>query len=270
MNFVLTAGCETYQEHGTMPVRIDEIIVDEEFAKLIPPLSDEEQKQLLLSIERDGRYREKLIVWAGFDILLDGHHRLEIYQQNHEGSDITPPEVLEIALPSRDAAKLWMARNQLSRRNLTDFQRAEIALLLAPEIKVKAKANQQASGGAVPAKAPEPVDTRKEVAAIAGVGLKQIDKVKAIVEHAPPEVVDAVRKGDVSINKAHQSIAGVKAPAAKAPTAREPDRELPSTLKTALAAIVRKWPTATLDDFAEQVVSLVGVVLEAEKLRRGE
>jgi len=255
-----------------MPVRIDEIVIDDEFAKLIPPLSDEEQKQLLLSIERDGCYRDKLTVWSGFNILLDGHHRLSLYLDHHEDSDISPPEVREIVLPSRDAAKLWMARNQLSRRNLTDFQRVEIALLLAPEIKVKAKENQRAAGvSKVPLNSTEAIDTRAEVAAIAGVSPDTVRKVQAVVENAPPEVIDKARKGDVSVNKAHQSIAGVKPPKGKPePTAREPDKALPSNLKTVLAGIVRKWPTARLDDFTDQVVSLVGDVVAAEKLRRGQ
>jgi hypothetical protein len=256
---------------GTMPVRIDEITIDPEFSALMRRQTEEERKQLLLSVEREGRYREKLIVWQEYGILLDGQSRLELYRDCHEDDTISPPEIEEISLPTRDVAKLWIVRNQLARRNLGDFERAQLALMLAPAVKQKAAEKQREGGAAkVPQNYAEPIDTRKEVAAIAGVSHETVRKVKSIVEHAPPAVVEAVRKGEVSINKAHQSIAGVKAPTVKAPTAREPDRELPSTLKTALAAIVRKWPTATLDDFAEQVVSLVGVVLAAEKLRRGE
>jgi len=38
----------------------------------------------------------------------------------------------EIKLEDRDAAKVWIINNQFARRNLTPFQRAELALKLEP------------------------------------------------------------------------------------------------------------------------------------------
>lgn len=94
----------------------NEIIVDPEFRRLIPPLTAEERTQLEANILADG-CRDALVVWAGQNILLDGHNRLDICQTHGIEFD-----VYELELADRDAAKNWIDTNQLGRRNLTpDF-----------------------------------------------------------------------------------------------------------------------------------------------------
>jgi len=82
---------------------------------------------------------------------------------------------------------------QLGRRNLSAYDRSRLALQLEPLIAGKAKENQiarkgdqagascQKSGNLIP------VDTKKELATIAGVSHDTIAKVKAIEEKAAPE-----------------------------------------------------------------------------------
>jgi hypothetical protein len=88
------------------------IKIDQEFKKLIIPLSKEEQDQLEQNI-RAGGCRDPLVVWKGQDILLDGHHRLEICKKHNLSY-----EVVYVELPDRDAARNWIRDNQLGRRNL--------------------------------------------------------------------------------------------------------------------------------------------------------
>jgi hypothetical protein len=76
--------------------------------------------------------RDPLVVWCyqvhdvdrgrhiDLRILIDGHNRYEICTR----LDI-PFDVKEIDFDSRDEAKLWIVQNQLGRRNLTDFAKAE-------------------------------------------------------------------------------------------------------------------------------------------------
>lgn len=101
-------------------------------------------------------------------------------------------------LEDRDAAKAWVAKNQLGRRNLTPFQRAELGLVLEPELKKKAKENER-SGGKVSQQgstiSSNPVDTRKEIAKAANVSEDTIRKTKAILEKADAETLDKVRSG---------------------------------------------------------------------------
>jgi len=99
-----------------MPQVFDDIIVDAEFAALIPPLSAEERKQLEENIAEHGGARDPLVVWAskGTLTLLDGHNRYEICTRLG-----LPFDIHELRLKSRDEAEDWIDKNQLGRRNLT-------------------------------------------------------------------------------------------------------------------------------------------------------
>jgi N6-adenosine-specific RNA methylase IME4 len=94
--------------------------IDPEFRKLIPPLDPDQLRGLEDSIRHWGN-RDSIVVWAGHNILLDGHQRVEICRRL--GIPLKLPA--EIDLPSRAHAELWVVENQLrNRRNLTDDQRA--------------------------------------------------------------------------------------------------------------------------------------------------
>lgn len=90
------------------------MIIDKEFKSLIYALGERELEQLETNILAEG-IRDPLVVWSG--ILLDGHNRYAIAQKH--GLSF---KTVEIELPSRDAAKLWIIKNQLGRRNLTPQQ----------------------------------------------------------------------------------------------------------------------------------------------------
>ena len=90
--------------------------IDPEFARRLPPLTEEERGQLEANILADG-CRDPLVVWAETGILLDGHHRLQICQKH--GLQYT---VVTVNLPDRAAALDWVDRNALGTRNLTRDQ----------------------------------------------------------------------------------------------------------------------------------------------------
>ena len=86
---------------------------------------------------------------------------------------------------SREDVLIWIFQNQIGRRNLTDYARTEAALKLKDAIAKKARDNQRAVGGAVPSNLTEaPIDTRKEVADLAGVSAGNVSKVEYIQQHA--------------------------------------------------------------------------------------
>lgn len=98
-----------------MPQVFEDIIVDAEFAALIPPLSAEERQQLEENIIEHGGARDPLVVWAskGKLTLLDGHNRYEICTRLE-----LPFDVHEVRFGCRDEAADWIDKNQLGRRNL--------------------------------------------------------------------------------------------------------------------------------------------------------
>lgn len=189
------------------------IMVDAEFKALIPPLSPEEYAQLEENCVREG-IRDPLVVWAtpsGTQILVDGHNRLKIAAE-HGGMHF---DVVEKEFDTRADAEAWIIKNQLGRRNITAFVRSELALKLKPLIAAKAKANQRASGGAVPQKSAKPVDTRQELARAAGVSHDTIHKVETVMEHGTPEIQAKARSGEISTNEAYRQTTNLMRPLKK-------------------------------------------------------
>jgi len=99
--------------HDDAEVYIGEIRVDPEFAALIPPLSQTELDLLEESLKREG-LREDLLVWKEMNILLDGHNRRRLCQKNG-----IEPRVKYLSFPDREAARAFVVRTQLARRNLS-------------------------------------------------------------------------------------------------------------------------------------------------------
>ncbi|HZS09506.1 MAG TPA: DUF3102 domain-containing protein [Blastocatellia bacterium] len=109
------------------------LVIDPEFASLLPRLRPEVWAGLEASILQYGCV-ESLVTWRG--VLLDGHARYAICHQHG-----LPFKVVEIDLADRNAAKLWILRHQLSRKNFTPDEMVTI-LVLAEEMKREEAANQ--------------------------------------------------------------------------------------------------------------------------------
>lgn len=122
--------------------------IDEEFSSLIPPLSDEEYRGLEESILNEG-CRDALIVWD--DILIDGHNRYRICTEYN-----VPYETRQMEFESRDDVLLWIMRNQLSRRNLNDFQRIELVRKCEEAVKAQERRDKKRLNSAVVEKFPLP------------------------------------------------------------------------------------------------------------------
>lgn len=178
--------------------------MDTRFKHIIPPLSADEYAQLEKNILQDG-IREPLVVWG--DTLIDGHNRLSIAQAH--GLDYA---TVNIDFPDDRTATEWIILNQFGRRNISAYDRARLALKLKPIIAEKAKDNQRQAGGAVPQKSAKAVDTRDELAAIAGVSHDTISKVEKIELSASEDVKAQVRSGEMSINQAYQATVGENKP----------------------------------------------------------
>ena len=91
--------------------------IDPEFQNQIPPLTDDEYKQLEENILKEGKLLSPLIVWN--NTLVDGHNRYAILQKHPEICFSTMPLPFE----SREEVLAWICKNQLGRRNLTPEQK---------------------------------------------------------------------------------------------------------------------------------------------------
>ena len=97
--------------------------IDPEFRDVLPT-SAERYKALEEEVLKDGVFTDPFITWNGF--LIDGHTRYEI-MQNHPEVDLKPYErKMDDKLPDRYAVIVWIATHQTSRRNLNEFEWAEV------------------------------------------------------------------------------------------------------------------------------------------------
>ena len=173
--------------------------IDNEFKALIPPLTEDEKNGLEQSLLNEG-CRDALVLWG--DILIDGHNRYEICTKHG-----IPYTTIQKDFESRNAVKLWMMQNQLSRRNLNDFQRIEITHKCADAVKEEARKRQESTrfGGAgnISLTAGQ---ARDELGKMAGVSGKTYEHAVTVIEKASDETKDALRRGEISINKAYQDV----------------------------------------------------------------
>jgi len=155
-------------------------------------------------------------------ILLDGHNRFEICQRLQVPYETTPIDIAD-----RLDAKIWIHRNQLGRRNLSDDQRAMTGAALAElEIqqskKERAKAGRATGGDATPeqkadrseadaspkrsSKPKKPKErTRKAASKQAGVSEWKMRKAREVRE-ADPDLAAQVLAGEIDLAAATREI----------------------------------------------------------------
>jgi hypothetical protein len=186
-----------------MPQVYEDIIVDAEFAALIPPLSAEERQQLEENITEHGGARDPLVVWAskGTLTLLDGHNRYEICTRLE-----LPFEIEEVRFSDRSHAEEWIIRNQFGRRNLPVYDRVILARRLEEVISQRSRQGARTDLCQNSDKSLPPLDTKKEIAKVAGVSHDTVAKVKKIEAAVAAgkialETIDQLRHRGTSINR---------------------------------------------------------------------
>lgn len=91
--------------------------IDPEFKAQIPPLTQEERRQLEENILAEGELLAPILVWNG--TIVDGHNRYEILQSHPE----IPCSVRDLELETREEVLVWICKHQIGRRNLTPEQK---------------------------------------------------------------------------------------------------------------------------------------------------
>lgn len=175
-----------------------EIVINPKFSNLIPALTSEEYINLETSILNDG-CRDAIVLWNS--IIVDGHHRYEICtKHNIEFSTIQKD------FNNEDDAKDWVINNQLSRRNLSNYERSKLALKLEDIPKKEAKIRMLSGKKLDPAQISAEGETRDKIAEKAGVSHDTIAKVKKIEAKASDEIKGQLASGEITINQAYKKI----------------------------------------------------------------
>jgi ParB-like chromosome segregation protein Spo0J len=132
--------------------------------------------------------------------ILDGYARWEAARR----LALPTIDCLEYEL-SEEEALLWLIQKHQRSDGLNAFCRILLALELEPWFKARARGNQQLGGlkkGSSNLAEADRLDVRSEVAAAADVSTGNVGKVKQLASAAHPDLLEALRAGEVSIHKA--------------------------------------------------------------------
>ena len=269
--------------------------IDEGLKAYIDPLTADEHESLERSILAEG-CRDALVVWD--DLLIDGHNRYGICQKH--GLPFNTIQATQFK--NMDDVHLWMIDQHLGRRSVSDFQRGVLALrkreiiaerraaAAAAVNAAKAEAGEQSSDApwegdtdpvvaqalASVAKVPDDaLDTREALARAARLSAGQVKMIETIQEKAAPEVVAAVKSGEISLNAAavvatlpeqeQQAVAAEGADALKQAAKRVRDaKKKPKAEKPVAEESAEAAPIASAEELQARVTELEA---ENERLR---
>ena len=191
--------------------------IDHEFKALIRSLTEAEYSALESSVLSEG-CRDAIIVWRGHGIIVDGHNRYDICMKH----GITF-RVEEMDFPDRHGVKVWILKNQLARRNLTDGERFEVAVLLKDALAEVGREKKVESGKVArekqlgmlsindktpqpkPAKKETKHNTRKEIASNLGWSTGKVAQAE-VVRKEDPEKWSEVKAGTKTVGAAYTEV----------------------------------------------------------------
>lgn len=192
------------------------ITVNEELKAYIEPLTADEHEALERSLLAEG-CRDALVLWG--DVLVDGHNRYGICQKH----GLPFNTVQNPRLKTLEDVHLWMIDQHLGRRSVSDYQRGVLALrkreiVAERRARAQALANEARPGDdavqadeddaslEAAAKAavlePRPLQSREDIARAARLSSSQVGMIEKIQKQAAPEVVAALKAGELSLNAA--------------------------------------------------------------------
>lgn len=197
------------------------IAVDPELEKLLPPLSEDDYDSLEQSLLENGFMRQssRIQLWCppeeelnednehpAKSYIIDGHNRFRICQKH--GIDL-PQWCFEwLIFDTKDEVKKYMFENQLARRNLSEVARYEVVEKYSNLLENMAKKNQSAGGKGLSNLTK--VNVRKEKAKQVGISEGSYHKLDKVMKSDNEEIKDKLRKKEISIDKAYQEVKSPK------------------------------------------------------------
>lgn len=190
-----------------------ELKIDPELRDLLPPLTDDEYKQLEKNIVENGFDKNfPIMEWHGF--IVDGHNRYSICKKHN-----IEYVVGTLGYETKDEVMEWMLDIQLGRRNLSPIQRIAVAEKYRPIYEKQAFLNKSLNGGdkksvlqnsSTPIPKENKIDVRAKLAQTAGVSTDTYSKGKKILDSDNEELKKEVLSGEKSINAAYKTLQNEK------------------------------------------------------------
>ena len=175
------------------------ISVNQTYASLVPPLSQTEYEALKESIKKSGLWIP--IITNDNGVILDGHNRFKACKE----LDVPIKNAVRI-FENELFEKKFVIECNLKRRQLNDFQKAELAVLLLPI--EQELAQKRAKAGAAPCSSEQGGNARDIVANKVGMSGTTFERARKVIDEAPEEIKQRLREGNpgTSITKEYQKL----------------------------------------------------------------
>lgn len=192
-----------------------ELKIDPELRDLLPPLTDDEYKQLEKNIVENGFDKNfPIMEWHGF--IVDGHNRFSICKKHN-----IDYVVGTLGYDTKDEVMEWMLDIQLGRRNLSPIQRIAVAEKYRPIYERQALLNKQLAMSEArknnennkneqfsqnSTTTVDKIDVRAKLAKTAGVSTDTYSKGKKILDSDNEKLKKETLSGEKSINAAYKEL----------------------------------------------------------------
>lgn len=192
-----------------------ELKIDPELRDLLPPLTDDEYKQLEKNIVENGFDKNfPIMEWNGY--IVDGHNRYSVCQKHN-----IEYVVGTLAYETKEEVMEWMLDIQLGRRNLSPIQRIAVTEKYRPIYEKQAKENLEnggRKGGLTTQNKPlsnltnplNSVNTNKKLADIAGVKPTTYKMGAKVLNSDNEDLKQRVLSGETSISAGYKELQNEK------------------------------------------------------------
>ena len=175
--------------NGTiMMAKIDSIRTAAPFKTLFP-IREDVLNRITTDMKQHGfDSGHPIVVWVGKKLtVVDGHTRL--LAATNLGIEVIPVVLREFA--DENAALEYAIGSQRNRRNLTDAELMKCISALDQRKKKGPKKDRPLGKSA------------DRTAMLLGTSRVKVEKIRSIINHAPEEIKEAIRSGNLTINKAY-------------------------------------------------------------------
>lgn len=206
------------------------LVMLEELEHLFPPLDEEAYKMLKQDILEFKECLQPIVIWRSRNTVVDGHNRIRacLEIKRERGIEIQY-RILPVEFQDISDAIVWMIRNQVHRRSLSEFDRCQMILRYREEItkknneKKKLNLRQYQNQPIPPADTPdvpaekhisckseekqEPLEDKPNIfEGIPEPSREKLRKVRKIQECGSESIIKDARNGKMTINAAFNKV----------------------------------------------------------------
>lgn len=252
------AGC-TFVNGTIMMAKTDSLRTAAPFKDLFP-IREDILNRIMTDMKQHGfDSGHPIVVWSGKKLtVVDGHTRL--LAAIKLGIEAIPIVFREFA--DEKVALEYAIGSQRNRRNLTD---AELMKCISALDKRK-KTGRPKNGDVLPGKSAD------RTAMLLGTSRIKIEKIRSIIDHAPEEIKEAIRSGNLTINKAYVITMGKRKVSKcrdedelRAAMAEELQKGLIKVVRDIIVDLKKKYPGILLTgEQAAEVLKVACATLKTE------